>query len=260
MNKYLLFSALALSMALSGCGQTAAESPTVRPTAVVTAVPSSPVDTPAQEELSTPPLPAAESPLPAPVPTPEPTPEPTPAPTPESLPPEPDRPSDEAVLAAYREAAEVYSWFAGYHDESLLLDREDILTRPLGEEEIALYRVTRLGLGSLDELRGYLKDRFSDEIVDVLMNPDTIPFAEGPEGGLYALPAGRGSDITKGGVTLEVQWPMEGEPVRCTVLARVELLSANEEGVLVSAGEESHQFPYEKVGEKWVFTQFESLF
>lgn len=260
MKKRMLILAAALLLGLSGCishpaEESQAETPSPSPTARPSSAPSLPVETPQPTGLPTPaPHPtqgggaAASRP---PVSTPAPTSAPISTPSP-SL--EPERPADEAVLAAYREASEAYSWFAGYGEEGLMLDREDVEVRP----DLTFYRVTRPGLGTLDELRGYLKSLFSDEIVDPLLaeTPGVPHFIE-TEKGLYALPAGRGSDVTKGAVTLEVLWHPEGT-AECTVKARVELLDG--ENLEIVVGEQVYEFPYQKVGTKWVFTQFESIF
>lgn len=265
-QRYIALFAI-LALALAGCGQVAENSPpaetavlpaetvSVQPSAIplVTASPTVP-PSPAEETNGR----EAEPPEPTARPDPVVPEEPasgTPLPTPE-----PERPSDEAVLAAYRDAAEADAWFAGYDDSALLLDGTDSLALPLGEGESTLYRVGRPGLDSMDALRAYLKSLFSDEIVDALLGSEALCFAEGEEGGLYALPAGRGGDVTKGAVTLEVLWTSEGDPVLCTVQARVEWLEEDGENGLVPVGEQVYQFPYQKVGEKWVFTWFTSIF
>lgn len=258
-----LFAVLAL--VLAGCGPVAENSPPAE-----TALP--PGETVSVQPSAVPLVTAEPTALPSPVAemtgrettTPEPTARPDPTlpeePVPETPIPVPERPSDEVVLAAYRDAAEAYAWFAGYDDSALLLDGTDSRVWPVGEGEITLYRVGRPGLDSMDALRGYLKSLFSDEVIDGLLASETICFAESEEGGLYARPAGRGADVTKGAVTLEVLWPSEGEPVLCTVQARVERLEEDGESGLVPVGEQIYQFPYQKVGEKWVFTWFTSIF
>ena len=112
-----------------------------------------------------------------------------------------------------------------------------------------------------EERRAYLQTDGEDEVVDGLMKDFPLGaagFADGPEGGLYCSGAGRGSDISKGGVTVEVVWPLEEEPMQCTVRASVELLDLND--LQTVTGTQVYEFPYQKVGEKWVFTSFESIF
>ncbi len=289
MKKYLIFVSAALALCLTACGQrteevtsTAVPTQTPKPTVMVTAAPAptaavTAVPTPAPtaeatvvpEPSVTPPPTLKPAPTPSPIPTPTnspaPTPEPTPLPTseptaeptgeagPESTPEPSDVPNDEAVLEAYRTAAEIYSWFAGYNDGGLMLDMEDTAL----QSDLTYFRVTRPGLGTMDELRGLLKSIFSDEIVDPLLSQGH--FVE-TEKGLYALPAGRGSDVTKGSVVLSVL-RLQDNPSLCLIQAEVELLEWAE-GAQTPAvtGTQLYQFPYQRVGDKWVFTQFESIF
>lgn len=283
MNKQYLALAVALTLTLTACGgeretenapptaaTTAAAAPveTAKATAAATAAPSpsaapspraTPIPEPTESLRASPagPTPAAE-----PDPTADPTPPPVTAPpTPEPVEvtaepvEEPVIPSDEEVLAAYRTATEAYSWFAGYDDSGLALDREDVEYRP----DLTYYRVTRPGLGSLNELRGYLKNLFSDEVVDALMGPGMDRFVEGDDGGLYARAATRERDPSVGGVVLSVRWE-EGSATSCVVQATAEILSWAEDGSVQTAQEREYEFPYQKVGERWMFTQFTSIF
>lgn len=244
----------------------ASASPSVEPTVSVAPTPALEVTPPPAESATLPPAPTESlCGLPvAPTPTPEGSEPPAASESPAPLESQkPARPTDEEVLAAYNRAAEVFSWYAGYSDEGLALDGTDMISLPLLENggEIVMYRVTRPGLNSMDELRAYLKTIFSDEVVDGLMKDFPLGaagFADGPEGGLYCSGAGRGSDISKGGVTVEVVWPLEEEPMQCTVRASVELLDLND--LQTVTGTQVYEFPYQKVGEKWVFTSFESIF
>lgn len=236
------------------------------PTAPAIETPAPEVPPPPAESAAQPPEPTESLcglPL-APTPTPEMSEPPAVTETPASVESQaPARPTDEEVLAAYNQAAEVFSWYAGYSDDGLALDNTDMISLPLLENggEIVMYRVTRPGLNSMDELRAYLKTIFSDEVVDNLMKDFPLGaagFADGPEGGLYCSGAGRGSDISKGRVTTEVVWPLEEEPIQCTLRASVELLDWND--LQTVTGTQVYEFPYQKVGDKWVFTSFESIF
>lgn len=277
MKKRYILLAAALLLILSACGkQTAQETPaaetaasTAQPTVTVTAAPAPEVASPPAVRPSVEPSvapTATPAPIPSrtpvtPAPTPEPAPEPTPEPTAQATPdmeptpelmPETEDPSDEEVLTAYWEANQVFGWFAGYDDIGLDLDMAHSYETP---EERAYYRVTRPGLDSTDRLRAYLKALFSDEIVDNLLDPDEPIFLDGEEGGLYALPASRGADVTKGGVTLSVV--RSEEPPRCAVRAVVQIIDPE---TMTTTGEEEYIFPYEHVGDKWVFTRFVSIF
>lgn len=262
MKKRTILLAAVLAAALTACGgQPAEESPSPAageepPAPAVSAAPSA-TPVPVETEPAVDPV---ESGDPA-----EPTDEPeeTGEPAPHGL---GDLPSDEEVLTVYRAAVDAYNWFTGYDDSTLALDPEDALVRP----DVTLYRVGRPGLESLDGLRAYLKTLFSDEIVDELMPADQVvdgvmmPGAGGfveTENGLYARPAGRGADITKGGLTLAVLWPEEEAPAGCVVQATVELLDWSPDMTTSTVvGSQTYDFPYQKVGDKWVFTHFESIF
>ena len=164
-----------------------------------------------------------------------------------------DAPSDEEVLSAYREASQAVSWFAGYGAPDM--DYNDVKSD--GEGQPDYYRVTQKPLDNMDALRAYLKNLFSDELVDGFLMGETPTFQEF-DGGLYCLSAGRGADITKGGTILSVIWPDEENPRSCTVQAVVDLLDPNASFAVI--GQETDYFPYQQVGNKWVFTQFQSIF
>jgi len=167
-------------------------------------------------------------------------------------------PTDEEVLTAYREAAGLYAWFAGYDDSALMLDFDDALVEP----ERTLYRVKKPGVETLESLRGNLKNLFSDEIVDTLLPvlpPEgAAPFLDTPDG-LYALPASRKPAPTKGSTLTAVLWP-EGDPAptACTVRVTVELLDPA--GAPAPDSPQTYDFTYAQVGDKWVFTNFDSIF
>lgn len=285
MKKYLIPVSAVLLLVLAACGQQAAEltpsaavSPapkpavtvpaTAAPTAAKPAVTVTPTPEPALPEVTEEPAPmevsavpaptpaptAAPKPVqtPAPVPQPTPTPEPVPEPTEEPEPApvpsaEPSRqPTDEEVLSVYREAQTAYDWFAvatleGHQDEKVEF-QGDLYARVADER-----------FPNMDSLRGYLKTLFSDEVVDGLLPLEGRQYVE-INGQLYVLEGARGTDITKGAVTLSVVWPQEEEPLTCTVRAEVELL--DEETLSTVVGSEIYEFPYQKVGDKWVFTWF----
>lgn len=275
MKKRLILISAVLLLSLVACGQPSEEAtpspvytPTPKPTVMATAtaapVATSPAATatpttvpePSPAEVTAVPAPTpAETltpvpatPKPLPTPTPEPTPEPTaePTPTPIPTPEQLSRPTDEEVLAAYRAAQEAYDWFnlatlEGHQDGKM-------------EYQGFLYaRVADERFPNMDSFRGYLKTLFSDEVVDGLLPVDGQQYVE-IDGQLYVLEGGRGTDVTKGAVTLSVVWPQEEEPLACTVRAEVELL--DEETLSTVVGNEAYEFPYQKVGDKWVFTWF----
>lgn len=273
MNKKILILTAAMAVALTACGpkeqeddavDTASPVPsaavTAAPTPVSTAVPpaetpeasesAAPVtETPQESETAVEPAasPAVESPVlddPDPIST--------------SAADHPARneknvPTDEEVLSRYRAADEAYRWFAIC---TLSGDPDDTQM----EGELLYTRVADPRFPTMESLRGYLKTLFSDEVVDGLLPCDGTQYMDF-DGGLYVSEGARGSDTSKGGVTLMVIWPEGEEPVSCTVRATVELLDwpdGSDEPVVI--GEQIYEFPYQLVGDKWVFTQFESIF
>ena len=225
---------LALALLLAGCGgQTepaATPEGTARPSPTATAAPE--------------PSPAV---TPTPCPPATPAVSPAPEPAPEETPP-PEGPTDEEVLEAYSRAEEAWSWFTVAPPA---LDHEDLLER----EGRSYCRVNDPRFSTLAELRGYLKGLFSDRLVEELLPVGGGQFLE-EEGVLYAVDGGRGTDLTRGAETVQVLRPEEG-PDRVTVRVTVETLDP--EADYAVTGEEVHDFTYERVGEKWIFTTFSAV-
>lgn len=195
---------------------------------------------------------ASEAVTPTPTPSPTPIPEATPAPTPVSTPtvsaePQPDdegAPSDEEVLEAYRLAQEAFSWF---QVAPMSFDASD--SREV--DGTLYYRVDYPGINSLSVLRGYLKSLFSDALVERLLPYDGTQYIE-VDGVLYVQDGGRGTDIYRGMEYTQVV--RSDNPNRLVVRATVEIVDPEQEGAVT--GTETYEFPYEKVGERWIFTDF----
>lgn len=234
---------LALFLLLAGCTGSCgnddvtgtaqpAESPqaSVRPTAS-----EAPEVVPSVRPTATP-APAVETPV---EPTPTLTPEPEVTETPK-----PEGPTDEEVLEAYRSAQEAFSWF-------------QVTTMPFDPEDsqevdgVVYYRVDYPGISSLSSLRGYLKSLFSDALVDNLLPYDGTQYID-IDNVLYVQDGGRGTDITRG---MEYTQVMRSDnPNRLVVRSTVEVLDPEQGGAVI--GSVSYDFPYEKVGEQWIFTDF----
>lgn len=176
--------------------------------------------------------PAQESPEPEPSASPEPSAEPY------------DGPDDEEVLTAYRAAVEAFYWF---QVETLPLDH----TISHDVDGQVYYRVDYPGIDSTASLRGYLKSLFSDDLVEQLLPYDGTQYID-IDGKLYGQDGSRGTDITRGGETVQVL--RDDDPDRCTVRVTVEVLDPEQDGAVVDTV--TYDFPYEKVGEKWIFTDF----
>lgn len=235
MKKWLPLLALFLLLAgcTGSCGGTEAKEPVQsEPSASPLA---SALPTPTPEPITTP----SASPIPTPVETAQPT------PTPEATPAvEAQGPTDEEVLEAYRLAEEAFSWF---QVAPMPFDAADSRT----VDGVVYYRVDYPGIGSLDNLRGYLKSLFSDALVDSLLPYDGTQYLD-IDGALYVQDGGRGTDIYRGEATAQV---VRGDnPNRLTVRVTVETVDPEQEGAVT--GSVTYDFPYEKVGERWIFTDF----
>ena len=231
---------LAVLLLLGGCTSSCQDTE-----AVSTAQPS--ISSTPEVEQSAEPTPSAK-PLPTPTARPTATPEPTAAPKP-SVEPSPtpiayDGPNDEEVLSAYRAAVEAFWWF---QVEPLPFDETD--NREV--DGVTYYRVDYPGIDSTITLRGYLKSLFSDDLVEKLLPYDGTQYVD-IDGALYVQDGGRGTDITRGAETAQVL--RDGDPNRCTVRVTVEVLDPAQDGAVVDTL--TFDFPYEKVGEKWIFTDF----
>ena len=263
--------ALAFCLILTGCSlngreevsatpsqppvRTPAPAPTPEPGPVETPLsPPTPAPEPEPAPTPEPSEPVAVRPAPMPTPEPVPTPEPTPAPQPEPTPttaptaapsptpePEPALPTDEQVLEAYRQAREAYGWF--YRETLPYLDE------PLDRDGTAYYPVNYPGLSAMADLRGYLKNLFSDEIVDALLPAGGQQYVE-VDGRLFVRPGVQAPDPTRGPAALQVLRQDGGIVVRATVPV------LDPEQDYAPVGSETHDFPYAQVGDKWLFTEF----
>lgn len=231
--------------AASPSATAAVDPPAVPSVPAETLSPAAPSESAGDPQESATPLPGQETPAPsstaAPVLTPAPSGEPVVSPV-------PARPTDEEVLSAYHQAEEAYRWF-------------DLTTLPLDYTQTKLvgeavyYPVSDERFPTMDALRGYLKTLFSDEIVDALLPLDGVHYLE-IDGALCAMEADRGTDENSGTVIETVNWPQEGGDALCTVQVSVELLWEDEN---YPEGKRTYDFPYQKVGDKWVFTHFEPI-
>lgn len=154
------------------------------------------------------------------------------------------RPMPEAeVLAAYERAQRVYGWF-------------DLAPLPVSGEPVSVngrdhYRVSMEGMETLEDLRACLRDVFSQELTDRLLDGQSarIQYRD-VNGVLFAAGEGRDPDAGKGEARVEVE---QAEETVCYVNVTVDLLGEDRETVV---GLESWSFPYAFVDDRWVFTDF----
>lgn len=202
-----------------------------------------PTPTPVESAGAVPTPTAAPTISPVPDLQPTPTPEPEPEDTPDSEPVE-EAPSDEEVLECYRLAQQAFAWF---QVAPLPFDPTD--SREV--EGVLYYRVDYPGIGSLSSLRGYLKGLFSDALVEELLPYGSTQYLDF-DGVLYVQDGGRGTNLYRGAEYTQV---MRGDnPNRLVVRVTVEEVDPELDDVVT--GTVTYDFPYEKVGERWIFTDF----
>lgn len=180
-------------------------------------------------------------------PTTEPTAEPTGQPTAEPVvteTPAVQGPDDETVLEAYRMAEEAYAWFRIAPMSFDATDSREV-------NGVTYYRVDQPGMDSTASLRGYLKGLFSDDLVESLLPYGGTQYID-LDGALYVQDGGRGANIYRG---CEFTQVVRGDdPNRLVVRVTVEVVDPEQDGAVT--GSETYEFPYEKVGERWIFTDF----
>lgn len=151
--------------------------------------------------------------------------------------------TDEEVLAAYDRAVAAYGWF---RLKTLPCDDASAIV------EGSLYqRVDYAGIGTIEELRTYLRGIFSQEVIDQLLpEDDSVPLYRDIDGQLYVIPSSRQPDPYKGTEAVTVEHPSEDT---FTVNVTVDILA---EDMQTIAGIEGYSFPYQYVDGRWVFTSF----
>jgi hypothetical protein len=92
---------------------------------------------------------------------------------------------------------------------------------------------------------------FAEDIVARLLGRSEVQRYRDFNGELYAIDADRGTDISKGEENVDIIWESENKFI-CKV--QVELL--DEKDFVTVAGYETHEFNYELVEGKWIFTNF----
>ncbi len=112
-------------------------------------------------------------------------------------------PVSEELQALY---ADAYRIFYQCNLAKFDVDAEDLYEK----DGFTYNRVTDSRFKTYDEFRAYLLQYFTESLVDgSILSPDNILFAKGEDGGLYILPAGRGTNIFYTGHTFAMD--KEGE-------------------------------------------------
>ena len=114
-------------------------------------------------------------------------------------------------------------------------------------------KVKAEGMEELEDLRTYLNSVFSPELTERLLSGGPPTYRE-IEGALYVTGQGRLRDPDKGSVQIEIEQVEAGSYL---VNVTVDLLGRD--GVTVT-GLESWSFPYVYTGDRWVFTDFKTVY
>lgn len=151
--------------------------------------------------------------------------------------------SDAEVLAAYERAAAAYGWFR----RATLPGGEPSVTAD-GQE---FQPVEYAGIGTVEELRTYLRGLFSAAVVDRLLPEGGSELYRDIDGVLHVCPTAWDRDAGKGRVSMMVE---RRSAVSYSVNVTVELLD-DDRGTVT--GVECYAFPYEWNEGRWVFTDFD---
>lgn len=153
--------------------------------------------------------------------------------------------SQEEILSAYQRAAAAYGWFT----LEPLPDSGETVT-----VDGAVYRrVDMEGMEELKDLRTYLNSVFAPELTEQLLSGGPPEYRD-IEGALYVTGRGRMRDSRKGTVQIQTEQVDSGSYL---VNVTVDLL--DRDGVTVT-GLESWSFPYVYTGDRWVFTDFKTIY
>lgn len=154
------------------------------------------------------------------------------------------------IIDTYKRAVEAYGWFYLTTMPTVCNSDEDIREY----EGWQYYRVEHETIKTLADLENYLRSLFSDNIVTKLLSEGEGKRYRDFDGILYAMPADRGTDINKGEETYEVIKESERKFI---LRVTVELLGEWQGDKRPVIGYETHDFIYEKINDRWVFSSFD---
>lgn len=147
----------------------------------------------------------------------------------------------------YEMALEAYSWF-------------DLSTMPIDSSDskeadgMVYYKVKHGTIKTYADLEAHLRSLFAGDIVDGFWEQAGDLYRDF-NGVLYAIPADRGTDITKGEHILSFD-RVSDEKVKYII--EVELL--DEDDLETVKGHETHEFYLELIDGEWIFTNFYLLY
>ena len=161
---------------------------------------------------------------------------------------------ESSVHNAFKKALEVYGWF-----DLCSIDIDSSKAVTVNDTEY--YKTVNSEVSSYNELRTLVYSLFSVETGDMLLKEgaNDAPYID-INGDLYGKDFARGTDITKGEYTAEVEY-LSNTSVLYKV--RVEIIDFDEHAGIDNyrkvVGYEDYTYHYEYINNKWVFTDF-SLF
>ncbi len=153
-------------------------------------------------------------------------------------------PDEMEVKLAYQQAAEAYGWF-------------DLTTMPIDDSDskdyndTTYYRVKHATIKTYADLKSYLQNLFTDDIVNRLLSQSNASMHYVDiDGALYAIQADRGTDIYKGDETHQIIYENDKK-----IIYRVDVEVIDPE-TQNAVGKETHDFTYENLNGKWLFSKF----
>ena len=162
-------------------------------------------------------------------------------------------PDDASVRNAFEKAMEVYGWF-----DLCALDSDSADTAEHGGH--TYNRVVSDAVASYDALRMLVYDLFETQTAERLLQENSAapPYID-VDGVLYGQDFARGSDVTKGGYTLSVAWE-SNTCALCRVRVETVAFSGDLEDYRQVTGYEEYTYHYQRVGNRWVFTDFDLFY
>lgn len=157
-------------------------------------------------------------------------------------------PDEETVRNAFEKALEVYGWF-----DVCALDNDSADTVEHGGQ--TYNRVVSDAVPSYDALRTLVFDLFDTATGERLLQEDseTPPYIDAG-GALYTLDFARGVDMTRGDYELSVE-PQDSGDILCRVTVDTIEFGEGDDYRRVT-GSDVRFYHYQRVGTRWVFTDF----
>ena len=152
-------------------------------------------------------------------------------------------------IELYEDALKVYRWF---NYSTMELDYERPIQSNQAEHQ-HLYEIKDNTFSTMNDLRNYVSNYFSKELVDELMENQQL-YKE-IDGKLYGTAADRGSDITKGDREVYKVIKLDEQKY----MFRVEVDVVHPENRLNVIEIEVVDFPMEKINDNYVFTEFKAI-